>query len=217
MRFPPAPPADLVDRFIINTDRALRALTGQGPTSGRLNPADPHPEARMSEGARRHAAGLMRVDHAGEVAAQALYHGQSLTARDPDLRRALERSAIEENDHLQWCRGRLGELGAKPSVLDPLWYAGSFAMGTLAGVAGDPWSLGFLAETERQVVEHLDGHLQRLPEGDERSRAILEQMREDEGHHATLAVDRGAAELPAPVKRLMKGVAALMTTVAYRV
>jgi ubiquinone biosynthesis monooxygenase Coq7 len=161
-------------------------------------------------------AGLLRVDHAGEVCAQALYQGQALTARRADVRSRLEQAAREENDHLAWCGRRLEELGSHRSLLNPLWYAGSFAIGALAGLAGDRWSLGFLAETERQVVRHLDGHLADLPPDDMKSRAILEQMREDEGRHATTAVDAGAAELPGAVKGLMAGVSRVLTAVAYR-
>jgi ubiquinone biosynthesis monooxygenase Coq7 len=159
----------------------------------------------------------MRVDHTGEVAAQALYHGQALTARTSGTRDAMEQAAREEGDHLRWCAERLVELDDKPSRLDPLWYMGSFLIGAAAGLAGDRWSLGFVAETERQVVRHLDGHLSSLPQGDARSRAILEQMRVDEGVHATTAIESGAADLPQPVKRLMTATARLMTETAYRI
>ncbi len=205
-----------LDRAIIDLDRGLRALQGEPRAEGRENPAAGVPDAHLSPAQRRHAAGLMRVDHAGEVAAQALYHGQATTARSRDLREAMQRAAREEGDHLRWCRERLKELGERSSRLDPLWYLGSFVIGAAAGLAGDRWSLGFVVETERQVMRHLDGHLGSLPAGDRRSRAILEQMRVDEGEHATTALESGAAELPQPVKRLMTLTARLMTATAYR-
>lgn len=206
-----------VDRVIIDLDRGLRALGGEQRAEGRDNPAGDVPDAELSPAQRRHAAGLMRVDHAGEVAAQALYHGQATTARTGRLRDAMERAAREEGDHLRWCRERLDELGEQSSRLDPLWYLGSFVIGAAAGLAGDRWSLGFVVETERQVMRHLDGHLESLPAGDRRSRAILEQMRVDEGAHATTALESGAAELPEPVKRLMTLTARVMTETAYRI
>jgi ubiquinone biosynthesis monooxygenase Coq7 len=206
-----------LDRVIIDLDRGLRAVGGESPAEGRSNPAADLPEAPLSHAQRRHAAGLMRVDHTGEVAAQALYHGQALTARTPRLRGAMEQAAREEGDHLRWCSERLEELDDRASRLDPLWYAGSFLIGAAAGLAGDRWSLGFVVETERQVVRHLDGHLTSLPPGDTRSRAILEQMRVDEGVHATTALESGAAELPGPVKRLMTLTARVMTETAYRI
>ena len=157
---------------------------------------------------------MMRVNHAGEIAAQGLYHGQALVARDPRTRELLLASASEETDHLAWCETRLTELADRPSRLDPLWYAGSFAIGVLAGVVGDRTSLGFVAETERQVERHLDGHLERLPVDDARSRAIVQQMRDDEIVHGQQARDAGGAELPAPVKQLMGATARLMTSTA---
>ena len=211
----PARHFSFFDRIIVNLDRGLRALEAENPARGRDNPAGRLPEAALTAPERRHAAGLMRVDHTGEVAAQALYHGQALTARTPRLRGAMEQAAAEEGDHLRWCSERLHELGDRPSRLGPLWYAGSFLIGAAAGLAGDRWSLGFVVETERQVVRHLDGHLAALPDDDARSRAILAQMREDEHEHATRALQSGAAELPAPVKRLMTMTARLMTETAY--
>jgi ubiquinone biosynthesis monooxygenase Coq7 len=211
LRFPPT----TADRVITELDRALRAIHGLGPTTGRPSPGRDRAHGPLDERARRHSAGLMRVDHAGEVAAQALYHGQALTARSPRLRRAMQRAAVEENDHLGWCRERLEELGARPSRLDPLWYLGSLAMGVGAGLAGDRVSLGFLAETEHQVVAHLDDHLERLPPDDSRSRAILEQMRADEGEHATAAEANGALPLPGVIRALMRRVAQVMTRTAY--
>jgi len=207
----------LLDRVIIDLDRGLRGLGGASSAQGRENPAGELPEAELTPAQRRHAAGLMRVDHTGEVAAQALYHGQALTARTPRLREAMEEAAREEGDHLRWCSERLEELDDKSSRLGPLWYVGSFLIGAAAGLTGDRWSLGFVVETERQVVRHLDGHLSSLPPGDARSRAILEQMRVDEGVHATTAIESGAAELPRPVKRLMKATARIMTETAYRI
>lgn len=164
---------------------------------------------------RHHAAGLMRVNHAGEVAAQALYHGQSLFARDPDVRRHLAHAGAEERDHLQWCTQRLNELGEAPSRLQPVWYGASFAMGAAAALAGDRWSLGFVEETEKQVVQHLEGHLQTLPRNDQRSRGIVEQMRVDEARHGDEARAAGGADLPLPVRLIMRGVARVMTRTAY--
>jgi 3-demethoxyubiquinol 3-hydroxylase len=157
----------------------------------------------------------MRVNHTGEICAQALYQGQALTARRADVREKMEQAAREENDHLAWTEARIREVGGHTSYLNPLFYAGSFALGAVAGLVGDKWSLGFLAETERQVVDHLNTHLSRLPAQDERSRAIVERMREEEGHHATVAIEAGAAELPAPVKRLMRFSSKLMTTTTH--
>ena len=175
--------------------------------------AEPEP---ASETDMRLAGELMRVNHAGEVCAQALYQGQALTARSARVRKAMEQASDEENDHLAWCQARLDELGEHTSRLTPVWFVGSFAMGSLAGVFGDPWSLGFLAETERQVVRHLEDHLQRLPPGDSRSRRILEQMRIDEGRHAHRALGAGGRELPESIKRSMAGTARIMTTAAAK-
>ena len=206
---------DRLDRFIIAFDRALRgaARVGHGPSPE--NPADDIADASLDDRERRHSAGLMRVNHAGEVAAQALYQGQSLVARDPGTREAMEQAAREENDHLDWCRTRLEELGSAPSLLDPLWYAGSLAIGAAAGLAGDRWSLGFVVETERQVVEHLDEHLSRLPDGDRRSRALLRRMQTDEQHHATRARAAGGAPLPPVVRSAMRAASKVMTRTAY--
>jgi len=220
MQRPSSRRMSFLDRVIIDLDRGLKGLGGLGAgggAQGRDNPAGDLPDAALTPAERRHAAGLMRVDHTGEVAAQALYHGQALTARTPRTRDAMEQAAREEGDHLRWCSERIEELDDKPSRLDPLWYAGSFLIGAAAGLAGDRWSLGFVVETERQVVRHLDGHLSSLPVDDARSRAILEQMRIDEGVHATTAVESGAAELPGPVKRLMTATARIMTETAYRI
>jgi ubiquinone biosynthesis monooxygenase Coq7 len=205
-----------IDRLIAEFDRALRTVSSVAEPS-RLSPAAALPEAELSEHDRRHAAALMRVNHVGEVCAQALYQGQALTARDPHARRALERAAREEEDHLAWSAQRVDELGGRTSWLNPVWYAGAFTIGTVAGVLGDRWNLGFLAETERQVEEHLSGHLERLPEADERTRTLVEAMRADEARHRDTAVRLGAAALPAPVKLAMRFASGLMTRIAYRV
>lgn len=199
-----------VDRLIIEFDRALRTVFAAAPLSRPVPGAD-LPEAELSDAQRLQAAALMRVNHCGEVCAQALYQGQALTCRQPALKEALEKAAQEETDHLAWTERRLAELGGRKSLLDPLCYVGSLSFGALAGAAGDSWNLGFLAETERQVEAHLDGHLARWPEADQRSRAIIEQMRADEVGHAHMAVALGARELPAPVKGAMRLVARLMT------
>ncbi|MGB5104272.1 MAG: 2-polyprenyl-3-methyl-6-methoxy-1,4-benzoquinone monooxygenase, partial [Steroidobacteraceae bacterium] len=174
----------LVDRLIQELDRGIRTVAAAN-TASRPNPAGSSPESVAEDEARRHAAALMRVNHAGEIAAQALYHGQALTARNPKTREALLQAARDETDHLAWCEQRVRELGDRTSLLAPVWYAGSFAIGALAGLAGDRNSLGFVAETERQVIEHLESHLHALPEGDERSRRIVEQMRDDEARHGS--------------------------------
>jgi ubiquinone biosynthesis monooxygenase Coq7 len=205
-----------IDRLIAEFDRALRTVSSVAEPS-RLSPAAALPEAELSEHDRRHAAALMRVNHVGEVCAQALYQGQALTARDPHARRALERAAREEEDHLAWSAQRVDELGGRTSLLNPVWYAGAFTIGTVAGVLGDRWNLGFLAETERQVEEHLSAHLERLPEKDERTRTLVEAMRADEARHRDTAVRLGAAALPAPVKLAMRFASGLMTRIAYRV
>lgn len=205
-----------IDRLIISIDGALRMATGQAHAATRPNPAASTPEVMMDEKNRRHAAGLMRINHAGEVCAQALYAGQAVTARNPKVQADMQQAANEEIDHLSWCKDRLDELESRPSLLDPLWYAGSFAMGAAAGLAGDGWSLGFLKETENQVEAHLEGHIEKLPPEDARSRAILEQMKIDEAKHAQMAEDSGAFDLPGPVRGLMKLTASAMKAVAYR-
>jgi ubiquinone biosynthesis monooxygenase Coq7 len=205
-----------IDRVISEIDRALRTVSNVTEAS-RVSPADALPEAELNQHDRRHAAALMRVNHVGEVCAQALYQGQSLTARDAHARQALERAAREEEDHLAWSAQRVHELGGRTSLLNPLWYAGAFAIGTVAGALGDRWNLGFLAETEHQVEEHLRGHLPRLPQEDARTRVLVEAMRADEARHRDTAVRLGAAILPAPVKLAMRLASRVMTTVAYRV
>ncbi|MEW8015288.1 MAG: 2-polyprenyl-3-methyl-6-methoxy-1,4-benzoquinone monooxygenase [Candidatus Sedimenticola endophacoides] len=203
------------DRLLIGVDQALRTLFGKPLVTERPNPAAERTEGEESEAQRRHTARLMRINHTGEVCAQALYQGQALTARLPEIRHSMERAAQEENDHLAWCDQRLREFDDRKSLLNPLWYAGSFAIGALAGAAGDKWSLGFVAETEHQVCAHLDENLAQIPESDEKSRAILERMREDELRHATLALEGGGAQLPAPVKLAMWLTSKVMTRSVY--
>jgi 3-demethoxyubiquinol 3-hydroxylase len=187
-------------------------LSGAGAPS-RAMPSEE--TGAIDEAGRRLSAGLMRVNHTGEICAQALYSGQALFARDARVRGAMRQAASEERDHLAWCRTRLEELGSRPSLLDPIWYAGSFALGAASGLAGDRWSLGFLAETEAQVERHLEGHLERLPASDGRSRAVVAQMRLDEARHGQMGRDLGAAELPGVVKRAMRASARVMTGTAY--
>lgn len=205
---------DAIDRLILAFDKGLRTVFAPAP-SARAMPGAELAETPLAERERMRVAAMMRVNHSGEVCAQALYEGQALTARDAKAREALEKAAREETDHLAWTERRIEELGGRKSLLNPLWYAGSFAIGAAAGMAGDRWNLGFLAETERQVVEHLEGHLERLPAEDRKSRAILEQMREDEARHATSALAQGAGELPDPVRGLMRIAARVMTGTAY--
>ncbi len=208
----------LLDRLIMEADRALAHIFCEQPSSRAYAAEKAGPESTpLLRRERERSAALMRVNHAGEVSAQALYQGQALTARDPSLRRRLKQASMEESDHLNWCRRRLRELDAHTSRLDPLWYLGALAIGMAAGVAGDRWNLGFLAETEYQVVRHLESHLQRLPAKDRRSRAIVEQMREDELGHARLAEALGAAELPPAVKSLMRIASSVMTTISERI
>jgi ubiquinone biosynthesis monooxygenase Coq7 len=203
-----------IDRLITGFDRGLRTLFAPAQTA-RPMPGEALPESPLEDRARALVASLMRVNHTGEICAQALYEGQALTARDAAAKGALERAAQEETEHLAWTERRIEEMGGRKSLLNPLFYAGSFAIGAASGLLGDRWSLGFLAETERQVVEHLSGHLQRLPMEDGKSRAILEQMREDEGRHATSALEHGAAELPEPAKRAMRVASGIMTRTAF--
>jgi ubiquinone biosynthesis monooxygenase Coq7 len=203
-----------IDRLIISFDRGLRTLVGPA-ASARSRPGEDMADGELQAAERRHASALMRVNHTGEVCAQALYQGQALTARDSSARNALERAAQEETDHLAWTEHRIEELGGRKSVLNPLFYAGSFAMGAAAGLLGDRWNLGFLAETEKQVVAHLDDHLGKLPIEDRKSRAIVEEMRIDEAHHATTALQEGGVDLPPPVRMLMRVASAVMTRTAY--
>ena len=206
---------DLLDRLIAGFDAALRTVAG-AHEAARPSPADGMAEGDLDRAERAHAAALMRVNHVGEVCAQALYQGQALTARNPANREALEHAAREEQDHLVWSARRIGELGGRTSLLNPLWYTGAFALGAGAGALGDRWNLAFLAETERQVEEHLTGHLERLSPDDARTRAVVEAMRNDEARHRASALELGAAEMPEPMKLAMRAMAKVMTTIAYR-
>jgi 3-demethoxyubiquinol 3-hydroxylase len=204
------------DDLVISFDRALRTLAGLATTS-RPVPGTGLPEVDLTPEERRSAAGMMRVNHTGEVCAQALYAAQALVARNPETKRGFARAAREEEEHLAWTQARLAELDDRVSRLNPLWYAGSFAIGVAAGLAGDRVNLGFVVETERQVEEHLTGHIGSLPAADARSRAIVEQMRDDEARHGAMAQAAGAADLPLPVKGLMRLAAGVMKMVAYRI
>ena len=204
-----------LDRLVMHLHQALSGVAPPPAAATRPNPAAGLDAPELNEAARRHAAGLMRVNHAGEVAAQALYQGHALAARSTETREHMLEAAAEERSHLAWCEDRLRELGEGPSRLDPLWYAGSFAIGAIAGLAGDRWSLGFVEETEKQVSAHLSGHLEKLPEEDTKSRVIVEAMRADEQRHGAEAVAAGAQPLPTPVQELMRAVARLMTRSAY--
>lgn len=212
---PAAEPA-LLDRALAEADRALRTLFAR-PQATRPNPAADLPHAPLDDGQRRHVAALMRINHVGEICAQALYSGQAVTARDPAVRRHLLAAAAEETDHLAWCSDRLEELGDRPSLLNPLWYGGAFTIGAVAGLLGDPLSLGFVVETERQVEAHLQEHLEQLPEDDRRSRRILQQMQADEIRHANDAEAAGGMPLPRPLPGLMTLASKVMKAVAYRI
>jgi len=205
-----------LDGVIAAFDTALRTVWG-GHGAARPSPARDVAEGALQEGDRAHAAALMRVNHVGEVCAQALYQGQAMTARATRNRKALERAALEEQDHLVWSAERIQELGGHPSLLNAFWYAGALALGAAAGALGDRWNLAFLAETERQVEAHLDGHLAELSPEDARTRAVVAAMRGDEARHRDAAIALGAAEIPAPVRIAMRAMAKVMTTVAYRI
>ncbi|MEF9977062.1 MAG: 2-polyprenyl-3-methyl-6-methoxy-1,4-benzoquinone monooxygenase [Thermomonas sp.] len=204
-----------LDRLLDSAQNALSTVAGS-PRAGRANPGMATPDVVLDDGERRHAAGLMRINHVGEVCAQALYIGQAAVARDPATRAHLLEAAQEETDHLAWCADRLRELDSRPSLLNPLWYAGSYTIGALAGLRGDGWNLGFVVETEHQVEAHLEEHLRTLPEADQRSRAILQVMKEDEARHADHAEAAGARLLPQPIPSLMAAASTLMKAVAYR-
>ena len=204
-----------VDQLVLQADHALRTIFGSPITTPRENPSKNDIENDLDDKERKLSAGLMRVNHSGEVSAQALYQGQALTAKLDSVRKRMEQAALEENDHLAWTEQRLTELSSQKSLLNPIWYCGSFAIGAIAGIVGDKWSLGFVAETEHQVVRHLDNHLQKLPKDDIRSKSILQKMRSDEENHATAAIEGGATELPLPVKKLMNAMSKVMTTSAY--
>ena len=205
-----------LDKLLSSADNALRTLT-PGTTKAERQPANDSPAGALADTERRHIAGLMRINHTGEVCAQALYQGQASTASLPHVRHAMEQAAREEEDHLAWCEDRLAELGSVPSKLNPLFYAMSFGIGAAAGLAGDRWSLGFVAETEHQVVRHLEDHLQQLPMDDQRSRAILEQMRIDELKHAVTAEGAGGAQLPPPIQHVMSLMSKVLTWSTYRI
>jgi ubiquinone biosynthesis monooxygenase Coq7 len=208
----------LIDNFIINADRALRTLTaGNDMTGERPSPARPLDEAELNEAERKKSAALMRVNHTGEVCAQALYQGQALTAKLPDVRAEMEKAAEEEIDHLVWCQERIAALGSHTSFLNPVWYGLSFAIGAGAGLVSDKVSLGFVAATEDQVCKHLQDHLQELPATDIRSRAVVEQMLEDEARHADMALSAGGYNFPTPVKGLMTLASKVMTITSYRI
>ena len=194
----------------------MRTLFGRPKITERPNPAENIKETELSEAERELAGRLMRVNHSGEVAAQGLYQGQALTAKLPKVRDKMQRAAEEENDHLDWCEHRVVEMGTHLSYMNPVWYAGSVAIGAIAGLAGDKWSLGFVTETENQVVHHLDSHLDQITEKDQKTRAILKQMKEDEMNHATIALNAGGAPLPTPVKKLMGLTSKVMTKIAFR-
>jgi ubiquinone biosynthesis monooxygenase Coq7 len=203
-----------IDQLIVGFDKGLRTLFAPAQTLREV-PGVSLPDGSLDETQRRTSASLMRVNHTGEVCAQALYQGQALTVRHVSAKQALEQAAAEETEHLAWTERRIAELGGSKSVLNPLFYAGSFAIGAVSGLLGDKWNLGFLAETEQQVVRHLEGHLERLPAADQKSRAIVEQMRDDEARHATSAISHGGAELPGPVKAVMKASSKVMTETTY--
>jgi ubiquinone biosynthesis monooxygenase Coq7 len=204
-----------LDRLIDGFDRALHTMFGPAPVPLRPSPAATQADTELSTAERELVGRLMRINHAGEISAQALYHGQAVAARLPTVRDRMEQAASEENDHLAWTEERIRELGTHTSLLAPFWYAGSFTIGALAGLAGDKWSLGFVVETERQVVRHLDSHLARLPAHDAKDRAVLEAMKDDEARHATTALSAGAAQLPDPLKALMRLTSKVMTRTAY--
>ncbi len=205
-----------LDHLLTEAQRALDTVFGNPPAS-RPYPAEATPDVQMAAPERRHAAGLMRINHVGEVCAQGLYFGQAAVAREPETRAHLLEAAQEETDHLAWCAQRLRELDSRPSLFNPIWYAGSYTIGTLAGLRGDGWNLGFVVETERQVGAHLDEHLRQLPQADGRSRAILATMKADEARHADNAQAQGARTLPPPIPALMAAASKLMKTVAYRI
>lgn len=205
-----------LDRLLVGANNALRTIAAPAGCPARKSPAAGVAETDLSVKQKSHAAGLMRVNHAGEVAAQALYQGHAMVARNPQIEQQMQRAANEEFDHLAWCEQRLAELNSRPSLLSPVWYGGAFAIGAASGILGDRWSLGFIAETEKQVCAHLDSHLEQLPDEDDRSRAIVRQMRNEEEEHGQNAIEAGAADLPAPLQRLMRLTAKVMTKTAYR-
>jgi ubiquinone biosynthesis monooxygenase Coq7 len=208
---------NIVDTFIVECDKAIRTVLDKPKVTSRPTPSHDTEQPILSATQRQQAIRLMRVNHAGEVSAQALYQGQALTAKSQSVRQAMAQSAIEENDHLVWCEQRVTELGGHTSILNPFWYAGSYVLGAVAGQIGDKWSLGFVAETEAQVVKHIDEHLEKLGQNDSKSRAILEQMKIDEAHHGTVAIEAGGIELPTPIKFTMSLISKVMTASSYRI
>ncbi|PVZ66264.1 2-polyprenyl-3-methyl-6-methoxy-1,4-benzoquinone monooxygenase [Pelagibaculum spongiae] len=206
-----------LDHLISQLDSALLTLKTKGATTARPNPAEDETCDDLTDQEQKHIAGLMRINHTGEICAQGLYQGQALTAKLPEVRAQMEQAAVEENDHLQWCKSRIEELDSHTSILNPAFYALSFGMGALAGKAGDKWSLGFVAETEHQVLKHLDSHLSQMPSKDQKSRAILEQMKEDEAHHEEVAKQAGGADLPLPIRLGMGLISKVMTTSTYKI
>lgn len=213
----PASPHSFLDQCLIQFDQALRTLVPGASSAQRPSPAETLTEPELDARSQRHIAGLMRINHTGEVCAQALYQGQASTARLDDVRASMQHAASEEVDHLAWCEARLQELDSRPSLTNPLWYALSYGLGAAAGLAGDKWSLGFVAETEEQVCKHLQEHLDQLPEEDTRSRAILEQMIQDEREHGEAARAAGGADLPSPVRQVMAAMSEVMKRTTYHV
>jgi len=208
---------DFFDRCLVQFDQALRSCVPGSSNARRISPAAATEEPDLNETDRQHAAGLMRINHTGEVCAQALYQGQAATAKLNDVRQSMEAAAAEEIDHLAWCEERLEQLDSRPSILNPLWYTLSYGVGAAAGLAGDKWSLGFVAETEDQVCEHLGEHLEQLPENDNKSRAILKTMIADEKHHEESAREAGGADLPAPIKQAMTVMSEVMKKTTYHI
>ena len=206
----------MLDKFITQIDKALRTLTHKA-VSRREHPDANIPDTTLTKNEIKHVVGLMRVDHCGEICAQGLYQGQALTSRDKTNKDAFEQAALEEIEHLAWTEKRINELGGKTSYLNPLFYIGSLALGVGAGILGDKWNLGFLEETEKQVGQHLDDHLQQIPQHDEKSKAILDQMKQDEAKHAHMAHNYGATDLPTPIKLLMQASSKLMTKTTYHI
>jgi ubiquinone biosynthesis monooxygenase Coq7 len=207
----------LLDKLITEADSVMKTITSRGNQAGRPSPSDGHSDTELSKAERKHVAGLMRVNHTGEVCAQALYQGQALTAKLPTVREEMQQAAQEEVDHLVWCEERLRELDSHTSYLNPAWYGMSFALGAIAGAIGDKVSLGFVAATEERVCTHLKEHLQQLPEEDRKSQLILQQMLEDEQRHGENALEAGGTDFPAPVKDAMSGVSKVMTSTSYRI
>lgn len=205
----------IFDKLCLGLDQAVRALTDNAKTSGHVYPAKDTLEEPLSDEQRKQSAALMRINHAGEICAQALYHGQGMVSRSHEIQEKMQQAAIEEGDHLHWCRQRLDELGSHTSYLNPVWYVGSFCIGMVAGMIGDKWSLGFVVETERQVIKHIEGHLQLLPAQDHCSYKVLQQMEQDEAKHRDEAILSGAAELPDAIKKCMTFTAKIMVKTAY--